>query len=196
MRTHLLLAALSATTLSFAGGAWAQAPAGKKELVARVIQLQQPGVENLARQLVEQPALQLMQGAGQALQRLPAERREAVGQDIQADVRKYVDEATPIVRERALKASPAVLGTALEERFTEAELKEIITVLESPVLKRFQQTLGELQNTLRERTVSDSRGVIEPKLKALQEATAKRLGIQPAPTSTPAPAPAATGTKK
>jgi uncharacterized protein len=194
MRTHLLLAALFATAVAFAGSAWAQTPAGKKELVARVVQLQQPGVENLARMLVEQPAMQLMQGAGQALQRMPAERREAVGKDIQADVRKYVDEATPLVRERALKASPVVLGTVLEERFTEAELKEIIAVLESPVLKRFQQTLGELQNILRERTVADSRGVIEPKLKALEEATAKRLGIQPPPASTPAPA--AAGPKK
>lgn len=190
MRNHQLLAALFATTMAFAGSAWAQTPAGKKELVARVVQLQQPGVENLARALVEQPAMQLLQGAGQALQRLPAERREAVGQDIQADVRKYVDEATPLVRDRALKASPVVLGTALEERFTEAELKEIIAVLESPVLKRFQQTLGELQNTLRERTVTESRGVIEPKLKALQEATAKRLGIQQPQT------PAASGSKK
>lgn len=190
MRHPHLLAAAFATSVAFVGSAWAQAPAGKKELVARVVQLQQPGVENLARLLVEQPAMQLMQGAGQALQRLPAERRDAVGQDIQADVRKYVEEATPLVRERALKASPAVIGTALEERFTEAELKEIITVLESPVLKRFQQTLGELQNTLRERTVTDSRAVIEPKLKALEQSTAKRLGIQQPQ------APAASGGKK
>ncbi len=187
----LLTVALIATAASFAGSAQAQAsaPTGKKELIARIVALQQPGVENLARVLVEQPAMLLMQGAGQALQRLPAERREAVGKDIEADVRKYVEDATPIVRDRALKASPAVLSPALDERFTEEELKQIVAVLESPVLKRFQQSLGELQNALRDRTVADSRGVIEPKLKALNDATAKRLGMQP-------PAAAASGAKK
>lgn len=184
----LLTVALVATAASFAGSAQAQAPAGKKELVAKVVQLQQPGVEGLARQMVEQPAMQLMQGASQALQRLPQERREAVGKDIEADLRKYIDEATPIVRERALKVSPGLIGAALEERFTEDELKQIIQVLESPVLKRFQQVLGEAQQPLRERIVQDARSIIEPKLKALQDSTAKRLGLSPAP--------AASGAKK
>ncbi len=189
----LLTVACIATAASFAGPALAQAsaPAGKKELVARIVQLQQPGVENLARVLVEQPAMQLMQAAGQALQRLPAERREAVGKDIEADIRKYVEEATPVVRERALKLSPTVLGPSLDERFTEEELRQIVSVLESPVLKRYQQSLGELQTSLRDKTVAESRGVIEPKLKALQEATTKRLGLQPPPA-----APASPGTKK
>ena len=34
---------------------------GKKELVAKVLQLQQPGIEAMARQMAEQPAMQLMQ---------------------------------------------------------------------------------------------------------------------------------------
>lgn len=183
----LLTLALLATAAPFTQAQTA-APAGKKELVSRIVQLQQPGVEGLARALVEQPALQLMQGAGQALQRLPAERREAVGKDIDADVRKYVEEATPLVRASAVKVSPTVLSPLLDERFTEDELKQIIAALESPVLKRFQQSLGEFQNALREKTVADSRAAVEPRLKALNDATAKRLGLQPAP--------AASGPKK
>jgi hypothetical protein len=181
----LLTVALLAAAASLAAPAQAQtpaptpAPAGKKELVARIVQLQQPGVENLARALVEQPAMQLMQSAGPAVQRLPAERRETVGKDIEADVRKYVEEATPIVRDRALKVAPGVLSPVLDERFTEEELKQIVAVLESPVLKRFQQSLSEMQNGLRDKTVAESRSLIEPKLKALQENTAKRLGLQP-----------------
>ena len=42
----------------------------------------------------------MMQQAGQALQqRVPADKREAVGQEIEADVRKYVDETYPMVRD-------------------------------------------------------------------------------------------------
>ena len=62
--------------------------------------------------------------------------------------------------------------------------------LESPLLKRFQVTLGESQRGITEKTVADSRSSVEPRLRAFQEATAKRLGI-----AVPA-APAASGTKK
>ncbi|MDZ7590595.1 MAG: hypothetical protein U5L05_07865 [Rubrivivax sp.] len=137
----LIAAALAAASL-----AQAQAPApspkptppaaapsaAKKELVARVLQLQQPGIEAMARQLAEQPARQLLQGASQGLQRLPAERREAVARDIEADVRKYIEEATPIVRDRAVALAPTTIGPLLEERFTEDELRQVIAMLESP----------------------------------------------------------------
>ena len=46
-------------------------------------------------------------------------------------VRKYVEEATPIVRERAQKAAPGVMGALLDERFTEDELKQLVAWLES-----------------------------------------------------------------
>jgi len=167
----------------------AQTAPNKKDLVAKIIQLQQPVLEALARQLVEQPALQALQQLGPAVQRLPAERREAVAADVQADARKYVEETFPLVRDKAVKAGP-LMAPALEERFTEEELKQIVATLESPVLKRFQGTLAEFQRPIAEKTVADSRSLVEPKLKVFQEASAKRLGI------TPPAAPAASGNKK
>ena len=182
----LLTAAAAALLLT--GPLHAQTSPAKKELVAKVIQLQQPGLEAMARQLVEQPAVQLLQQAAGAAQRIPAERREAVAADIQADARKYVEETYPLVREKALKAGP-LIAPALEERFTEEELKQIIAIMESPVLKRFQGTLAEFQRPITEKTVADSRSLVEPKVKALDQAMAKRLGITP-------PAAAASGPKK
>lgn len=189
-----LLTAAATAALLLAGPLHAQAQTtqSKKDLVARVIQLQQPALENLARGLVEQPALQVIQQVGGAIQRLPAERREAVFADIQADARKYVEDTFPLVREKAVKAG-ALVAPALEERFTEDELKQIIAALESPLLKRFQVTLGESQRGITEKTVADSRSTVEPRLRAFQEATAKRLGI--AVPAAPA-APAASGSKK
>jgi hypothetical protein len=45
--------------------------------------------------MAQQPAAMMMQQAAPVLQRLPAERREAVARDIEADVRKYTEEAVP-----------------------------------------------------------------------------------------------------
>jgi len=188
----LMLAA--AVALSFAAvdtaraQASAPASAAKKELVARVLQLQQPGIEAMARQLAEQPARQLLQGAGQGLQRLPAERREAVARDIEADVRKYIEEATPIVRDRAVALAPSTIGPLLEERFTEDELKQVIAMLESPVNRKFQQLGPDMQKAIAEKLIADTRGEVETKVRALDQTVARRLGITP-------PNGAASGTK-
>lgn len=147
----------------------------KKALVAKVLQLQQPGIEAMAKQLAEQPALQMMQQVGPALQRVPAERREAVAKEIQADARKYAEEATPIVRERALKLAPTTIGALLEERFTEDELKQVVALLESPINRKFQAMGPEMQRALGEKLVGETRGSIEPKVKALEQSIVKRL---------------------
>jgi hypothetical protein len=193
---------VAAVALSLAGAqaaraqASAPASAAKKELVARVLQLQQPGIEAMARQLAEQPARQLLQGAGQGLQRLPAERREAVARDIEADVRKYIEEAAPIVRDRAVALAPSTIGPLLEERFTEDELKQIVAMLESPVNRKFQAMGGEMQKAIGEKLVADTRGQVEAKVRALDQTVARRLGITPAAGAASAARPAAAPAKK
>ena len=179
----LLVVALLAVATSVS----AQSSAAKKELVAKVLQLQQPAIENVARQLVERPAVILMQRAGSLMQtRTPPDKREAIGRDIQADVKKYVDEVVPLARERAVRLAPTSIGVLLDERFTEDELRQLIGILESPVNRKFQQMGGEMQKSLQDKLVAEIKGLIEPKIKTLELAVAGRLGI-------PATAPAASG---
>ena len=164
----------------------------KKQLVSKLLALlQQPLIDPMSRTLVEQPASQMLQQAGQGLQqRVPAEQREAVGRELQADARKFVEEATPIVRDRATKLAPTTIGTLLEERMTEDELKQVIAILESPANKKFQSLGGEMQRSLAEKLVAETRPLIQPKLQALEQTMAKRLGITPPPAGTaPAPTP-------
>lgn len=182
MKKTLVLALLLAASV-----AGAQTTATKKELVAKVLLLQQPGIEGIARMMVEQPAAVLMQRAGNVMQtRTPPDKREAIGKEIQSDLKKYVDEAVPLVRERALKLAPATIGALLDERFTEDELKQLVVILESPVNRKFQQLDRELTRSLQERLFADVKGMMEPKLKSLEVAVAGRLGI-------PVNAPAASG---
>lgn len=164
--------------LVVAGGARAQgssAAQDKKPLVAKVLQLQQPGIENAARLVAEQPALMLLQQAGLVLQRLPAERREAAAREIQAEAKKYADEAVPLLRQTAVKVAPTTIGPILEEKFTVDELKQLIAILESPVNRKFQQLGGDMQRALNEKLVADTRATIEPKLNALQQTVGERL---------------------
>ena len=164
-------AALAAVSLQ----AQAQSPAAKSELVARILELQRPGIETLARVLTEQPAMQLMQQAGPALQRVPADKREATARAIEADVRKYVEDATPIVRERALKLAPTTIGVLLGERFSEDELRQIVALLESPANRKYMSMAPDMQRSIGEKLVAETRGAVEPKARELEQAVRKHL---------------------
>ncbi len=164
--------------LALVGSAHAQVNGAKKELVAKILLLQQPAVEQAARALAERPAVLVMQQAGQALRtRVAADKREALGKEIQGDVQKYVDEAVPLVRERAVKLAPSTIGALLEERFTEDELKQLIAIMESPVNRKFAQMGGDMQKALLEKLVAETQPLIDPKLKAMEQSVAKRLDL-------------------
>jgi uncharacterized protein len=167
----------------------------KKELVAKILKLQQPGIEAMGRGMAEQPAGQLLQQAASALPRLPAEKREAIARDIEADLRKYADETVPLVSARAVKLAPSTLGVLLDERFTEDELKQVVALLESPVNRKFQGMSGDMQRALSEKLVAEMRGEIEPKVRALEQSVIRRLGL-PAPGAASAPKAAAPAPKK
>ena len=162
--------------------AHAQSTSAKKELVARVLVLQQPAIEQTAQALVERPAMQMQQQAVLALQtRVAPEKRDAVAKNIQADLKKYVDEVGPSVRQQAVKLSASTIGTLLEEKFTEDELKQLIAIIESPVNRKFTQMGGEFQKALGEKLVAQTQGTVGPKVRALEQSIAGHLGLPAAP---------------
>jgi hypothetical protein len=186
------LFAVALVTLGTAAGA--QSTAAKKELVAKVLQLQQPAIEGVARVLAEQPAAIMMQQVRMVMQtRIPPDKRDPIAKDIQADLKKYGDDVLPLMRDRAIKLAPSTIGTMLDERFTEDELKQLVALLESPVNRKYQQMGGEMQKSLSDKLVAETKGTMEPKIKALEQAIAGHLGLPPAtPAADAAPATGAT----
>jgi uncharacterized protein len=161
------------TTLAF--GAAAQS---KKELANKLLQLQQTGVEQVGRNMAGQVSQRVLAVSGQALSRQPADKREALARDIQADVKKFYDEVEPILRKRATELAPGVALAAYEERFSEDELKQVIAWLESPVSRKFAQLDAELGNTLVQKIAADTKPVLDPRLAALEQTIAKKLGLK------------------
>jgi len=159
-----------AALLALATIAHAQTTPAKNELVAKVLVLQQPLVESMAREVVERPALQIMQAAGNALRgQVAPDKREALGKSIETDVRKFVDESVPVLRERAIKIAPTTIGATLEEKFSDDELKQLIAWYESPVYKKYQQLGGEMQNVFMQKLMAEAGPLLDGKLQALQQ---------------------------
>ena len=173
------------------GAVQAQTSSAKIELIAKILTLQQQAIEQTAQSLVERPALQMMQQASLALQnRVAPENREAVAKAIQADLKAYADDVGPLVRQKAVKLAPSTVGVLLDQRFSEDELKQLIAIIESPVNRKYQQMGGDLQKALVDQLVTETKDVVEPKVKALEQAMVKHLGL-PAVPAEPASKPAA-----
>ena len=198
MKSIFVLALLASATLTHAQTASAPAAApvsaAKKELVAKVIALQAPILEAMAREMIMRPVMQMGQAAGQALQGLPPEKRESAAKTIDADIRKFIDEAVPLLRDRANKVAPATLGPILEEKMSQDELKQLVAWLDSGAAKKYQQIGGDLQQAMQQKLLAEASPLLTPKLQALEQKVRVTLGVPPpgsAEGGTPAAKPAA-----
>ncbi|MFT4269157.1 MAG: DUF2059 domain-containing protein [Xenophilus sp.] len=192
----LKLALVSAALASAASVGWAQ---DKAALIKQFIDLQRPGIESLARGLVEESSLPIARaGAGYLQTQVPADKREAAGKAADAELKKYFDDAYPIVRDKAVQLAPEALTPVMEQNFSEDELRQLVAWISSPLSKKYQEVNPQLQGALTQKVVAETRAAIEPKLHALDASVAKALGA-PADGgqgSAPASKPAAKPQKK
>ncbi|AOW15314.1 hypothetical protein LPB72_02515 [Hydrogenophaga crassostreae] len=180
----------AAAPAAAAAAAPAPSPA-KKELIARLLKLQQPGIEVMSSEMAQEPALQMLERAAAVMQaRVAPEKREATIKGVQADAKKYMEKTVPLVTDRAVALAPETVGPVLNQRFTEDELKKVVAILESPEYAKFQQVSGEMQQALQAKLVTDTRAGVEANLKTLEADLTARLSA----VATPPPAAAAPGT--
>jgi hypothetical protein len=175
--------ALLTTALAASSMAMAQ---DKAPLIKQFIELQRPGIESLARGLVEQSSAPIAQAGSAYLQtQVPADKREAAAKAADAELKKYFDESYPIVRDKAVALAPDALGPLMDQSFTADELKQLVAWISSPLSKKYQELNPKMQTALTEKLVAETRSTIEPKMKTLDENVAKALG---APVGGAAPA--------
>lgn len=186
-----------ALALAFAAtGALAQPSPAKKALIDKIVALQTQGLaEGMANNLVQAPLPQLLQATRQFMQQVPADKREATAKTIEADIKKFVDENVPYMKDKIAKAAPGTASALLDERFNEDELKQILAWAESPVSQKFGLANAELQKTLAQKVMTEAAPTLEGRLKTLQGAIAKQLGIPQQPAAS-APKPATPAPKK
>ncbi len=179
---------LAFVTAALAAGSMAMAQ-DKSALVKQFVDLQRPGIESLARGLVEQSSTPIAQAGSAYLQtQVPAEKREAAAKAADAELKKYFDESYPIVRDKAVQLAPGALGPLLEQNFTEDELRQLVAWISSPLSKKYQDLNPKMQTALTEKLVAETRASIEPKMKVLDENVAKALGAPTGPAPARAPA--------
>ena len=149
----------------------------KAALVKQLLEVQRPAVEGMARILVNDSVAPIIQAGGDYLQaKVAPEKRETLGKAAEAEIQKYVSEAFPIVRDKAVQLAPSTVGPLLEQNFSEEELRQLVAWLSSPLNKKFSDLNPQLGSALTQKLVADVRPTIDPKLQTLNVAVAKALG--------------------
>lgn len=146
----------------------------KQALIQRLLQLWR--IEDTAMKMVQRPALEAVQQARIVLQgRVSAQKQEAAMKDIATDVQKYIDGTLPQVRESALQLKPQVIAPLLAQHFNADELRQLIALLESPVKKKFEQLLPDMERAFGQKVAEENQAAVEPKLQAMQQAVGLKL---------------------
>lgn len=137
----------------------------KKELIDKLLLLQQPAVDAAARNITEQQPMQMAASAQRVImQNVPEDKREATAQAVDAELKKYVQTAAPVIQASAQKLTKSTMAPALDERFTEDELRKLVAILESPELKKYNSVLPEMTDKLLDKIIVDARPTVDPAL--------------------------------
>ncbi|HET8694499.1 MAG TPA: hypothetical protein VFM33_07535 [Aquabacterium sp.] len=139
--------------------------AAKKELIGKLLTLQQPAIDAAARSITEQQPMQMAASARRLImESVPEDKRMATAQAVDAELKKYVETAGPMIQASANKLATATMTPAIDEKFTEDELRTLVSILDSPVLKKYQSLLPELTDKLLDKIIADARPNVDPAL--------------------------------
>lgn len=169
-------AAATPAAAASAPAAAASAPlsASKRALLEKLLSLWHP--EQVAIVMAQRPAAEAVQSSRIALQgRVSGERLDTTVKSIAADAQRYVDEVTPVAQAAGAKAAQEVALPMLAESFTEAELKELIALMESPVRRKFEGLVPKVEAAVGTRVATEAGPQIQPKLDAMKQEVASKL---------------------
>lgn len=172
MAAALALANLAATT------ALAQTANSKTELAARVVALQQGReLDRLVTQLAGSTSQELIAiWAPKLAANVPKAKQQKASEDMNAELKKYADDANQLIAKQVKKVSADVLVPAYADRFTQEELQQIAAFFESPVIKKYQAAAPELGSIFIQKLVEASRADVLARARQFDDAALQIVG--------------------
>jgi hypothetical protein len=172
-----LAATLIATSAAHAQAAAPAPDAEKQKLIDRILVLFHP--ENGVLQAVQQQGVNALQQSSIALQtaHVPQERKEKTMKDIGTDVQKYIDTTMPIALASAKKFTEPSVAPLLAQNFTTEELRQLITLLESPVKDKFEKLVPQMENAVGKKVQEEIAPQVNKNIQAMTESVGTKLRV-------------------
>ncbi len=110
------------------------------------------------------------------LENMPKADQEKARDQLNTELKTLGDSTRKIIETQMDKSADSTLLPAYIERFSEAEMKQLVTLFESPAFKKYQTAAPELGNVWIKDVVDNSRTVVDEKTKAFDVIAAKIVG--------------------
>lgn len=151
--------------------------AEKQKQIDRIMAIIHP--ENGVLQAVQEQGVKAMQQSSIALQtnQVPQERKEKALKDIQVDVQKYIDTTMPVAVASAKKNTLAVSAPILAANFSTDELRQLATMLESPLREKLEKVLPQMQNAVGQKVSADIGPTVNKNVQTMTEAVSGKLRV-------------------
>ena len=176
----ILAMSCMATTQIFAADAApkaqteASAPKTKQQLIQRLLELWH--VEAVGVTMLREPVDNALRQARGALQaRATPEKRDQALKDIEGYGRELLEKLIPQVVVKAKELTQTTVVPILSAKLTEEDLRQMISILESPAKSKFEALIPEMQKALGNKLGEEQGKEIKPQMEELQQRIGKRM---------------------
>lgn len=151
--------------------------ASQRELATKLVALQRgPEMERMAFQLTGSAVQPVIAKWAPKLENMPKADQEKARDQLNTELKTLGDSTRKIIETQMDKSADSTLLPAYIERFSEDEMKELVTLFESPAFKKYQTAAPELGNVWIKDVVDNSRTVVDEKTNAFDVIAAKIVG--------------------
>ena len=146
----------------------------KQQLIQRLLELWH--VEAVGVTMLRAPVEDAIRQANAVMQaRATPEKKLEAMKDIEGYSKELLEKLLPNVLEKAKKLTQTTIVPILSEKLTEEELRQLITILESPVKAKFEALVPELQAALGNKLGEEQGKEIKPQMEEYQLRVGKRV---------------------
>jgi len=151
--------------------------ADKQKQIDRILAVFHP--ENGVLQAVQQQGVKAYQQSAIVLQtnQVPQDRKEKTLKEIEGDVQKYIDTTMPVAVASAKKFVEPTSAPILAQNFTTEELRQLATMLESPLKQKFEKVAVQLQDAVGQKVSADIGPQVNKNAQAMTEAVGGKLRV-------------------
>ena len=104
-----------------------------------------------------------------------SEKRDAALKDIEKYCQEFIEKLMPNILEKSKNLAQKIVVPLIDEKLTEEELRQLIAILESPTLAKFEKMRPEMQKTLGTKLGEEQGKEIRPQMEELQQRIGKRM---------------------
>lgn len=176
LTTLAATASLALAAISFAAPAQAQ-DATRKELATRIVNLQKVhDMDPLIAQLASSATQTVVSTWLPKLDQVPQARQKVAADQLDTELKKFNEDNVRTIKSRNETVALEVLVPVYAERFTADELRQLITFMESPVIKKFYAANPQMGNLLAQRLVEATRKDVETRIDQFDRRAAQIIG--------------------